>query len=119
MNGNAQIIESVIQDEGGIGYVGVGYLFDQNGKIRKGIKVLNISKDASSEAFSPLEKQNIDSGKYPISRPLYEATNGKPNAAVAGFLTFETGPEGQKIVEREGFFAINETHKIQNAKNLK
>jgi phosphate transport system substrate-binding protein len=119
MNGNAQIIESVIQDEGGIGYVGVGYLFDQNGKIRKGIKVLNISKDASSEAFSPLEKQNIDSGKYPISRPLYEATNGKPNAAVTGFLTFETGPEGQKIVEREGFFTISEAHKAQNAKNLK
>lgn len=119
MNGNAQIIESVIQDEGGIGYVGVGYLYDQNGKIRKGIKVLNISKDASSEAFSPLDKQNIDSGKYPISRPLYEATNGKPNVAVAGFLTFETGPEGQKIVEREGFFAISEAHKIQNAKNLK
>jgi len=119
MNGNAQIIESVIQDEGGIGYVGVGYLFDQNGKIRKGIKVLNVSKDASSEAFSPLDKQNIDSGKYPISRPLYEATNGKPNAAVAGFLTFETGPEGQEIVAREGFFAISEAHKIQNAKNLK
>jgi len=119
MNGNAQIIESIIQDEGGVGYVGVGYLFDQNGKIRKGIKVLNISKDASSEAFSPLDKQNIDSGKYPISRPLYETTNGKPNAAVTGFLTFETGPEGQKIVEREGFFAISETHKIQNAKNLK
>jgi phosphate transport system substrate-binding protein len=119
MNGNAQIIESVIQDEGGIGYVGVGYLFDQDGKIRKGIKVLNISKDASSEAFSPLDKQNIDSGKYPISRPLYEATNGKPNAAVAGFLTFETGPEGQKIVEREGFFTISEAHKAQNAKNLK
>jgi phosphate transport system substrate-binding protein len=119
MNGNAQIIESVIQDEGGIGYVGVGYLFDQNGKIRKGIKVLNISKDASSEAFSPLDKHNIDSGKYPISRPLYEATNGKPNAAVAGFLTFETGPEGQKIVEREGFFTISEAHKAQNDKNLK
>lgn len=119
MNGNAQIIESVIQDEGGIGYVGVGYLYDQNGKIRKGIKVLNISKDASSEAFSPLDKQNIDSGKYPISRPLYEATNGKPNAAIAGFLTFETGPEGQKIVEREGFFTISEAHKAQNAKNLK
>jgi phosphate transport system substrate-binding protein len=119
MNGNAQIIESVIQDEGGIGYVGVGYLFDQNGKIRKGIKVLNISKDASSEAFSPLDKQNIDSGKYPISRPLYEATNGKPNAAVAGFLTFETGPEGQKIVEREGFFTISEAHKALNDKNLK
>jgi phosphate transport system substrate-binding protein len=118
MNGNAQIIESVIQDEGGIGYVGVGYLFDSNGKIRKGIKVLNISKDASGEAFSPLDKLNIDSGKYPIARALYQAVNGKPGAAVAAFLKFETGPEGQKIVEREGFFAIGEAHKAQNAKNL-
>ena len=118
MNGNAQIIESVIQDEGGVGYVGVGYLFDKNGKIRKGLKVLNISKDASGEAFSPLEKINIDSGDYPISRPLYQAINGKPGPAIAAFLTFETGPEGQKIVEREGFFTIGEAHKAQNDKNL-
>jgi phosphate transport system substrate-binding protein len=118
MNGNAQIIESVIQDEGGIGYVGVGYLFDSNGKIRKGIKVLNISKDASGEAFSPLEKVNIDTGKYPISRPLYQAVNGKPSPAVAAFLRFETGPDGQAIVEREGFFAIGEAHKAKNAKNM-
>ena len=118
MNGNAQIIESVIQDEGGVGYVGVGYLFDASGRIRKGIKVLNISKDASGEAFSPLDKSNIDSGKYPISRPLYQAVKGKPGPAIAAFLKFETGPEGQKIVEREGFFAIGEAHKAQNAKNL-
>ncbi len=118
MNGNAQIIESVIQDEGGVGYVGVGYLFDASGKIRRGLKVLNISKDAAGEAFSPLDKINIDSGKYPISRPLYQAVKGKPGPAIAAFLKFETGPEGQKIVEREGFFAIGEAHKAQNAKNL-
>ncbi len=36
MNGNAQIIEGVIQDEGGVGYVGVGYLFESDGKLRAG-----------------------------------------------------------------------------------
>lgn len=119
MNGNAQIIESVLQDEGAVGYVGVGYLYDKDGKIRAGLRVLNISKDAKGEAYPPTDKANIDSGKYPISRPLYQATNGKPSGDVAGFITWETGPEGQKIVEREGFFTIGAAAKAQNDKNLK
>lgn len=119
MNGNAQIIEGVIQDEGGVGYVGVGYLFDKDGKIRKGIKVLNIAKDAKSPAYSPLDKSAVDNGNYPVARPLYQATNGKPGPAVAAFIVFETGPDGQKIVEREGFFAIGAKHKEENEKNLR
>jgi len=117
MNGNAQIIEGVIQDEGGIGYVGVGYLFDESGNIRKGIKVLKISNGGA--AFSPLDKAAVDSGDYPVSRPLYQATNGKPSAAVAAFIQFEMSDEGQKIVEREGFFPISATHRAANEKNLR
>jgi phosphate transport system substrate-binding protein len=119
MNGNAQIIESILQDEGAVGYVGVGYLYDQTGKIRKGLKVLNISKTPDGEAYTPTDKAAIDSGKYPISRPLFQATNGKPNVEIARFLAWEMGPEGQAIVEREGFFAISPGHKTQNDKNLK
>ncbi len=119
MNGNAQIVEGILQDEAGIGYVGVGYLFDKDGKIRKGLKVLNIAKDAQAKAYSPLDKTAVDSGDYPVARPLFQATNGKPSPAVAGFIAFETGPEGQKIVEREGFFTIGPKHKEQNAKNLR
>lgn len=117
MNGNAQIIEGVIQDEGGIGYVGVGYLFDESGNIRKGIKVLKISNGGA--AFSPLDKASVDSGDYPVSRPLYQATNGKPSAAVAAFIQFEMSDEGQKIVEREGFFPISAAHRAANEKNLR
>ena len=119
MNGNAQIIEGILQDEGGIGYVGVGYLFDENGKIRKGLKVLDISKQPGGQAYSPLDKAAVDSGNYPVARPLYQATNGKPNADVAAFIAWETGPEGQKIVEREGFFSIGAPAKAQNEKNLR
>jgi phosphate transport system substrate-binding protein len=117
MNGNAQIIEGVIQDEGGIGYVGVGYLFDKDGNVRKGIKVLKISNGGG--AFSPLDKAAVDSGDYPVSRPLFQATNGKPSAAAAAFLQFEMSDEGQKIVEREGFFPISAAHKAANEKNLR
>lgn len=118
MNGSAQIVEGVIQDQGAVGYVGVGYLFDASGKVRKGIKILKISKDASFPAYSPLDKEAVDEGNYPLARPLYQATNGKPGAAVADFIRFETGPEGQKIVEREGFFTVSLAHQEQNEKNF-
>jgi phosphate transport system substrate-binding protein len=119
MNGNAQIIEGILRDAGGVGYVGVGYLYDKDGKLRKGLKVLDISKTPDGQAFSPLDKKAVDSGDYPVSRPLYQAVNGKPGPALASFLAFETGPEGQAIVAREGFFTIGTPLKAQNDKNMK
>ena len=120
MNGNAQIIEGVLQDNGGIGYVGVGYIVDSaTKKVRSGLKVVMISKDDQSAAFSPLDKAAMDSGDYPVARPLYQATNGKPSGAIADFIRFETSAEGQAIVEREGFFSIGPKHKEQNEKNLR
>lgn len=120
MNGNAQIIEGIIQDEGAVGYVGVGYLFDENHKIRKGIKVLKISMEPNGAGTLPTDKAAVDSGAYPISRPLYMATNGKPKGDAAAFLQWIVGPEGQAIVEREGFFTVGEgKYKASNDKNFK
>jgi phosphate transport system substrate-binding protein len=120
MNGNAQIIEGIIQDAGAIGYVGVGYLYDENHQIRKGIKVLKISKEPNGQGYLPTDKAAVESGAYPISRPLFMATNGKPKGDVAAFLSWIVGPEGQVIVEREGFFTIGEgKYKTSNDKNFK
>lgn len=120
MNGNAQIIEGLIQDAGAVGYVGVGYLFDETGQVRKGLKVLKISKEPNGAGYLPTDKAAVDSGAYPISRPLYMATNGKPKGDVAAFLQWIVGPEGQAIVEREGFFTVGEgKYKASNDKNFK
>ena len=120
MNGNAQIIEGILQDEGAVGYVGVGYLYDENHQIRKGLKVLKISTESNGTGYLPTDKAAVDSGHYPISRPLYMATNGKPKADVARFLSWIVGPEGQAVVEREGFFTIGEgKSKAANDKSFK
>jgi len=109
MNGNAQIVEGIIQDRASIGYVGVGYVVDTKTKqARSDLKILNVSKDASAQAFSPLNRAAVDSGDYPVSRPLFQTSAGKPDGAVAEFLKFIISPEGQKIVEAEGFFSIGE-----------
>jgi len=120
MNGNAQIIEGVLADEAAVGYVGVGYVVDRaTGKPMSGLKILTISKDDKSEAYSPMDKEAVDSGKYPIARALWQATNGAPKGAAAAFLRFELSPEGQKIVEREGFYVVGAKLQAQNDKNLK
>jgi len=120
MNGNAQIIEGVLADEAAIGYVGVGYVLDKaTGKPMKGLKVLLIAKDDKAEGFSPTDKDAVDTGKYPISRGLYQSTNGKPGADIAAFIQFELSPDGQKIVAREGFYPIGAKYIEENAKNLK
>ncbi|MDZ7342843.1 MAG: phosphate ABC transporter substrate-binding protein [candidate division KSB1 bacterium] len=116
MNGNAQIIEGIKTDKGAIGYVGIGYLHDEHGKMIEGIKVLEIAPDAKSKPVSPLIVDNVKSGLYPIARPLYQYTNGKPKGAVKDLIAFELGPEGQKIVEEMGFYPVSGKYIEQNKK---
>ena len=116
MNGNAQIVEGILADKAGIGYVGVGYCYDDQGNLRKGLKVLSVAKDASSMPVSPLESANVKSGKYPIARALYQYTNGKPKGAVKAFIAFELSPEGQKVVEEMSFYPVAGKYLEQNKK---
>ena len=106
MNGNAQIVEAIKKDKDGIGYVAVGYVVDPKGKVMPGIKVLNIAKDAQSEAYTPAKMDNVMSGKYPISRPLNQYLNGNPTGKLLNFIRFELSEEGQEVVRKEGFFPV-------------
>jgi len=115
MNGNAQIVEGVLADKAGIGYVGVGYVYDDEGNVREGLTVLKVAKDLDSEPVNPLVAENVKSGKYPIARALYQYVNGKPEGDVKDFIAFELG-EGQKIVEAMSFYPVAGEYLIQNEK---
>lgn len=118
MNGNAQIVEGITRDKHGIGYVGVGYALDSKGNVRKGIKILKVAEKAGAPAYSPLDKKAVDTGDYPVARPLFQSTAGAPKGAVLDFIKFEIGPEGQKIIVREGFFPISPAHQEENRRNM-
>jgi len=115
MNGNAQIVEGVLADKAGIGYVGVGYVYDDAGNVREGLKVLKVARDLDSEPVDPLNAENVKSGKYPIARALYQYVNGKPTGDVKDFIAFELG-EGQKIVEQMSFYPVAGEYLDQNKK---
>jgi phosphate transport system substrate-binding protein len=116
MNGNAQILEAVKKDAGGIGYVGIGYVLDDRGNMAPGIQVVDIAKDSRSKPFSPLKLENILSGNYPISRPLYQYFDGNNRAKVEAFLKYELSPEGVAIIQKDGFYPLTDQWKKYNAR---
>jgi phosphate transport system substrate-binding protein len=112
MNGNSQIVEAVKADPSGIGYVGVGYV-----KNATGVNIVDVAFSADADYKSPLDKQAVEAGTYPIARPLYQYVNGTPSGETKEFLQFELSAEGQRIVEEEGFYTIAEEYRTQNAKS--
>jgi len=54
-------------------------------------------------------KDTVLTGTYPIARPLFMYTNGKPQGSAKNFIDFIMSPAGQKLVEDEGFVALKET----------
>jgi phosphate transport system substrate-binding protein len=113
MNGNAQIVEGVKADLGGIGYVGLGYIRDV-----EGIKAVKLSRDGK-DYVSPLQEELLKAGKYPLTRPLFQYTDGKPKGDAKTFIEYELGPAGQRIVDEEGFLPVTRDWVEKNAERMK
>lgn len=106
MSGTAQIVEAVKADRKGIGYVSAGYLSDN---IIKDIKVLAVRAEAESPAYSPLHEDAIVRGDYPITRPLLQYTDGRPQGKLLEFIRFQFSTEGQAIIKHNGFYPVQES----------
>jgi phosphate transport system substrate-binding protein len=113
MNGTAQLIEAVKQDIGGVGYVGIGYLLNKKDEVASTITAVKL-RENDKAAVSPLDKEAIIDGRYPIIRPLFQFLNGKPQGKSLEFLRYELSDEGQKIIAQSGYFEINRQQREQN-----
>ncbi len=89
---NQAVASTVARTPGGIGYVGLGFLGSS-------VKALEI------EGITP-SNETVLSGKYPIGRPLFMYTNGEPKGLVKEIIDFIKSPEGQKLVEEDGFVPL-------------
>lgn len=107
MIGTSHIVEAIKRDKAGIGYVGVGYIVDDKGKLIEGIKPLDIAKDKNSPSFSCLDFESVKKGVYPIARPLHQYTIGKPEGNILKFIQFILSEEGQRIVKETGFYPVS------------
>ncbi|OPY92436.1 MAG: Phosphate-binding protein PstS 2 precursor [Syntrophaceae bacterium PtaU1.Bin231] len=86
------VVQAVSKNRYAIGYIGIGYL-------NKSVKAVTVNGVVANDA-------NALKGTYPIARPLYMYTDGEPGGTAGRYLSFVKGPEGQKIVKKEGFVPI-------------
>lgn len=98
LSSSQAIADEVAQNSAAIGYYGMGYISAKQ-------KAVLVAKDAKSELETP-SIENVVSGKYPISRPLFLYTNGEPSGAVKKFIDFCLSKEGQDIVLKTDFVPI-------------
>jgi phosphate transport system substrate-binding protein len=95
-NSNGAVKQTVAQTPGAIGYVGLGYVDDEVG---------GITIDVDGTLVEPTV-ENVIAGSYPIARNLNMFTNGPASGLAQEYLDFITGPEGQVLVEEEGFVPL-------------
>lgn len=92
------IADEVAGNTAAIGYYGMGYISPKQ-------KAIAVARDEKSEYVTP-SIENVISGKYPISRPLFLYTNGEPQGLVKKFVDFCLSKEGQEIVLKTDFVPI-------------
>ncbi|HQL91114.1 MAG TPA: phosphate ABC transporter substrate-binding protein [Syntrophales bacterium] len=89
---NGAVVQAVSKNRYAIGYIGIGY-------VNKSVKAVTVNGIVANDV-------NALKGIYPISRPLYMYTDGEPKGSAGSYLSFVKGPEGQKIVKKEGFVPL-------------
>jgi phosphate transport system substrate-binding protein len=94
------IAQTVSQDLGAIGYVGVAYATAFGARV----KVVPVSK-GSGAAVEPTE-DNVRNGKYPLWRYLYMYTRGRPSGEAKAFIDWARTAEGQKLAEQVGYYPV-------------
>jgi phosphate transport system substrate-binding protein len=89
---NGQAVQTIAQNKFAIGYIGIGY-------IEKSVKVLKVNgKTATPET--------VRDSSWPVSRPLFMYTNGKPAGNIAKFLDFMLSADGQKVVNEVKYVSV-------------
>ena len=93
--GTSAVVHAVSLERYGIGYGGAA--------CARGARELPVR--VGEEDVAPT-KENIQSGRYPLSRSLFFYARGAPTGLARRFLDFALSPEGQAIVTEAGYFPL-------------
>ena len=97
-SGSKDVVDLVAGTPCAIGYSGMAYATSD-------VKMLKISQKKGEDGVEPT-KENAESGKYPIARPLFLYTSGPPQGAVKDYMEWILSEEGQKIVDDIGYVPV-------------
>ncbi len=97
-SGSKDVVVLVSRTPCAIGYSGMAYAIPE-------VKRLELSRQRGGPAVAP-SSQTASDGTYPLARPLYLYTRETPTGAVAEFLDWVLGGEGQKLVHEIGYVPV-------------
>lgn len=111
----AEIIANVKNDTNAIGYVSLSCLEKDVPKKYETIHVVEISME-NENAYSPFNEEAINSGEYPLIRPLFQYyDDANANPWIKKFIAFETSEKAEVVLKQNGYFPINVFHKQINS----
>jgi phosphate transport system substrate-binding protein len=93
-----EVLDQVAENPCAIGYGSHTYAHQH-------VKMVCVSKDQGGSCVKPNIETIVDKS-FPIIRPLYMYTNGKPNAGIQAYLDWILSAEGQCIALKEGFAPV-------------
>ena len=93
-----EVVDHVTKNPCAIGYGSHTYAHEH-------VKMVCVSKDQGGACVKPNVETIVDKS-YPIIRPLYMYTNGKPKAGIQAYLDWILNAEGQCMALKEGFAPV-------------
>jgi phosphate transport system substrate-binding protein len=86
-------IAEVSRSEGAVCVASVGFLASVEPHVRDGVRAISLDATPPTDA-------NIQSGAYPLSRPLLIVTKGPPSGDARALIDYVLSADGQAVVEK-------------------
>ena len=100
MHGSKDVVDLVEKTPCAIGYSGLAYATDH-------LKLACISIQDGDACVNPTVATASDRS-YPIARPLFMYTDGKPQGAIKGYMDWILSDGGQCILKKKGYAPIRD-----------
>lgn len=99
MHGSKDVVDLVEKTACAIGYSGLAYANEH-------VKMPCIRQTAESACVTPSLVTALD-GSYPVARPLFMYTRGKPEGATKAYIDWILSKEGQCIIHGLGYAPVS------------
>ena len=100
MHGSKDVVDLVEKTPCAIGYSGLAYATEQ-------VATLCVKKDPDTPCVSPSVETAVDRS-YPIARPLFMYSAGKPSGKIGAYLEWILSDEGQCIILTKGYAPVRQ-----------
>jgi phosphate transport system substrate-binding protein len=95
MHGSKDVVDLVEHTPCAMGYSGLAYATDH-------VNLACIATETGGTCQNPSSASALD-GSYPIARPLFMYTNGKPTGIIGEYLNWIMSNDGQCIILNKGY----------------